>query len=391
MFDRSTERFTQYTERDGLPSNDVIGILTDHEGYLWLSTNNGIARFDPRTKTATNFSTANGLQGGIFRIGAAHKNKQGELFFGGENGFNVIHPSRALAPRQAPPVILTDFHVLGQSARLDSSISSMAEIRLGHDENYIAFEFAVLDFIEPSNNQYAYMLEGVDREWVEARNQRFVRYPKLAPGEYTFRVKGANSSNQWNDQGASVRLFIAPPWWKTPWAYALYVVGLMLIVSSGYRWRVRHLRRQATELKRMVEIRTEDLLAEKKKTEKQAEKLMELEQVKDRFFANISHEFRTPLTLIVGPIQDALAGEYGSVPSRLRSQLIMMHRSGGRLHRLINQLLDLSKLEVGRMELQARRRDLVQFVKGIVLSFSHLADRHGVTLQCHAGAVHLLV
>ena len=391
LFDRLTERFTHYTEQDGLPSNDIVGILLDNKGFLWLSTNNGISRFDPRTTTAINFGVANGLQGGIFRIGAAHKNKQGEIFFGGENGLNVIHPSRALAHRQAPPVILTDFHLLGQSAQLDSSISTVAEIKLDHDENYIAFEFAVLDFIEPSNNQYAFMLEGVDREWIEVRNQRFVRYPKLAPGEYTFRVKGANSSNQWNDQGASVRLFISPPWWKAPWAYALYVAALMLIVSSVYRWRVRHLKNQAIELKRMVDIRTEDLQAEKEKTEKQAEKLIELEQVKDRFFANISHEFRTPLTLIVGPIQDALAGEYGSVPSRLRSQLSMMHRSGERLHRLINQLLDLSKLEVGRMELRARRRDLVSFVKGIVLSFSHLADRHRVTLQCHAGTEHLLV
>lgn len=383
-FDRATGRFTRYSEEDGLPDDDIAGILGDERGYLWLSTNSGLSRFDPRTEAAVHFGVADGLQERIFRFGAVHKNSQGHLFFGGENGLNVIYPDRIRIRKNPPPVVLTAFHLFGEPARLDSSIWAAHQVTLDYDQNYVGFEFAVLDFKDPARNQYAYKLEGVDTDWIEAGNQRSVRYPNLAPGTYTFRVKGANSNNLWNESGASVRLIITPPWWQTTWAYLLYGVALISIVYGGYRWRVRHLKKRAHELTRRVERATEDLREEKRKTEKQAERLLELEQVKDRFFANISHEFRTPLTLILGPIEDALSGTYGALDPELRKRLEAMRRNGERLRRLINELLDLSKLEIGGMQLQAREGDLTSYVEEVTLSFSPLADRKGLSLQCQA-------
>ncbi|MFQ5569295.1 MAG: two-component regulator propeller domain-containing protein [Rhodothermales bacterium] len=390
-FDPSTERFVHYNRRHGLPDNDILGILPDNEGSVWLSTNNGVSRFNPQTEAFFNYGVADGLQSTIFHIGAAFGNLQGELFFGGENGFNVLSPSAVQDDVTVPPVVLTDFKLFGESEPLGTSLASIEEIRLPYDENFITFEFAALDFTDPSKNRYKYKLEGLEEMWVAAEDERTARYPALKTGSYTFRVIGSNKNNLWNEVGTSVRIVITPPWWKTWWAYTLYGMILVGSIFGTYKRRVRRLKAHAVTLKRLVEERTRDLRAEKQKTEEQAEKLLELEQVKDRFFANISHEFRTPLTLILGPVQDAMDGMFGPVDDRLRKQLEVMQRSGLRLHGLINQLLDLSKLEVGRMELRAQRHDLVKFIKEIVLSFSSHAERRSVALQYHTLYEHLPV
>ena len=379
-FDRETRQFRAYTVQEGLAHNNVDGILSDETGRLWVSTNNGLSLFNPDTEVFVNYGVDDGLQSAIFHIGVAYKNARGQLFFGGENGFNVIDPKTNL---QAPPLVLTDVQVLGQSVALDSSVTVVNEIKLPHNQNSITLEFAALDFTDPSKNQYAYKIEERDADWISLGNEHRVHYPILSPGTYTFRVKGSNNHGVWNEEGASLRVVITPPWWQQLWFVSLGVLVLASMVFGAYRVRIRRVEARALNLERLVEQRTHDLRTEKEKTEEQAERLQELEKVKDRFFTNISHEFRTPLTLILGPVEDALGGAYGTLDPTLRRQLEVMQRNGHHLQSLINQLLDLSKLEVGHMRLQKQPGDLIAFLKEIVLAFSALADRQHITLQFH--------
>jgi signal transduction histidine kinase/ligand-binding sensor domain-containing protein/DNA-binding response OmpR family regulator/photosystem II stability/assembly factor-like uncharacterized protein len=242
-------------------------------------------------------------------------------------------------------------------------ISHKGEIELSYEENFLSFEFAALDYHSPQKNLYAYKMEGIDPDWVYTdASRRFATYTQLDPGEYIFKVKGSNNDRIWNDQGTSIKIIITPPWWRTNLAYAIYVIFFGVLVFGTWRMQLRRLR----------------LNQQLKMEHFEAEKLREVDHLKSRFFANISHEFRTPLTLIKGPVKQMLSGEF---KENTKEQFRMILRNSDRLLGLINQLLDLSKLESGRMALQVAKTDLAKFIKGLVLSFSSLAESKKITLN----------
>ncbi|MDZ7303648.1 MAG: response regulator [candidate division KSB1 bacterium] len=392
-FDLETKTFRHYTERDGLPNNTVYGILPDGAGNLWLSTNKGLSRFTlwdnliqghPSRRTISshgvnrltgvfrNYDVHDGLQSNEFNTGAYYKSKNGELFFGGISGLNYFYPADIVDNPHPPPMAITRCKILSQSeSDQDSSaifyktIFANGALALSHRDNTITFEFAALDFSAPEKNQYAYKMENFDQDWIHAGTAHSATYSNLPPGEYTFRVKGSNNDGIWNETGASLKITIAPPWWKTWWAYTLYV---LLFTSLLYLVR----RYELNRLHLKNRLRLEHVAAEK---------LREVDQMKSRFFANISHEFRTPLTLILGPM-DSLLAMVESQPAR--QSLQMMRRNAGRILQLINQLLDLSKLESGSMRLQAARQDVIPVLKGIVMTFQSMAERKDITLLFHS-------
>ena len=389
LYDFETNTSEAFTEKDGLPHDTVLGLLEDDEGYVWVGTARGLSKFDPRTKTFRTYDLTERLQGNKLMDMPVYKGRSGALYFGGSTGFIAFHPERVTDNPYMPPVVLTDFQLftesvsVGEDSPLKAHVSVTEEIRLAHWQNDLSFTFAALNYQAPEQNRYAYKLDHYDDDWRYAGAGRTATYTNLAPGEYVFRATGSNNDDLWSDEGASIRLVIAPPWWKTLWAYALFLVLGVASLFGLIRWRVRYLERRAGELEAMVSARTAEVVQQKATIEAQAQKLQELDRLKSRFFANISHEFRTPLLLILGPLQDTLDGVYGSVGAALRRQIEMMQRSGYRLLRLINQLLDLSKLESGNMRLQARRANLMPFLKGIVLSFSSMAERKHIDLQLH--------
>jgi signal transduction histidine kinase/ligand-binding sensor domain-containing protein/DNA-binding response OmpR family regulator len=367
--DRATGKFSHFTEKNGLANNVVYGILDDKAGHLWMSTNQGISRLNPKEGTFTNFDAQNGLQSNEFNNWAFFKSRSGELFFGGINGVNAFHPERIVTNPSIPSVVITHFKLKnqavvigGKDSPLQTSVTETPEIRLSYQDNMLSFDFAALDFTAPLKNQYAYRLEGLDQDWIRAGTQHSATYTNLAPGSYVFRVKGSNNDGRWNEEGAQVRVVITPPFWQTWWAYLLYAATALGI---GYVI----IRNQSNQLQLKNQLRLEQM---------QAEKFQEVERIKSRFFANISHEFRTPLTLILGPVEKALSEE---MPATLRQSMEMVQRNAQRLLRLINQLLDLSKLEAGQMTLAGSKGDLVTYLQNVVASFEPLARQKQVALE----------
>ncbi len=237
------ENVVRYTMAEGLPENTVLGIIEDDAGFLWLSTTKGLSRFNPESETFRNYDVTDGLPGNVFNAGAHHKGRSGLLYFGGNKGFVAFHPDSLRDNPHIPPVVITSFQKFNEEARLDTVISEIGELRLSHKDYVISFEFAALDFMAPAKNRYSYILEGFDKEWnnTDAR-KRFATYTNLHPGKYVFRVKGSNNDGLWNEEGTSLAVIVAPPFWGTLWFRALVSVVFAATLGSLYWSRVRVLK-----------------------------------------------------------------------------------------------------------------------------------------------------
>ncbi len=319
-----------------------------------------------------NYDESDGVRKSQGYAPSGFKNSKGEMFFGGINGFVRFHPDSIRDNSYVPPVVITAFRKFDKIVQLDSAISEKKEVSLLYSENMFSLEFAALNYTNPEKNQYAYMLEGFDKEWIYSGTRRYATYTNLDPGKYTFRVKGSNNDGVWNEVGTSVAVIITPPPWKTAWAYFAYFALAAGILYSIRRYQINRLKsRHQLELIQM-----------------EASTLREVDRMKSRFFANISHEFRTPLTLILGPVQKWRERTHEQEEG---NDLGIAERNAHRLLRLINQLLDLSKIEAGGMKLQAGLGNIVPFVKGIAQSFQSSAGRRNVALTVDSVEVEIEV
>jgi ligand-binding sensor domain-containing protein/signal transduction histidine kinase len=256
-FDPASGAFSHYTEADGLSSNQILGILADASGALWLSTNNGLSRFDPYTETFRSYETQDGLQSAEFSPGAYYQSRTGLMLFGGVDGLNAFDPLQVENNPYVPPVVITSFSRFNHVIQTDLQAGEVYE--LSYRDNFISFEFASLDYAAPQKNQYAYMLEGLEREWNYAGTRRYASYTNLDGGEYTFRVKGTNSDGVWNETGAAIRIKIVPPFWRTSWFILLMVAVSIGSVAIVYRLRLRSYRIQNERLEQQVQERTAEI------------------------------------------------------------------------------------------------------------------------------------
>ena len=237
-FDPSTKEFTVYTVEDGLPDDSIVSILGDQQDNLWLGTmGKGISVFNPYMKTFKNYDISDGLQGNSFIIGSASQSPDGEMFFGGIDGFNAFYPQDIHENPHIPPVVLTAFRKFDQVIGFEKDINDLEEIRLSYQDTFFAFEFAALDYTDSSKNQYAYRLEGFDKEWIDNGNRHYASYTNIPPGKYVFRVKGSNNDGVWNEQGAAINIIITPPFWQTWWFRFLTfsVLGSLLYLFVNAR------------------------------------------------------------------------------------------------------------------------------------------------------------
>ena len=360
--------FEYYSVKDGLPSNIIDYITEDASGNLWITTDKGLCVFNVESKSFKNYDVNDGLQGNEFFHASGYASKvSGNIYIGGVNGLNIFNPDKLSVKSKLANIVFTDFKIFnksilpGEESGLKKNILYADEVTLSHDENFITFEFASLDFNNPDKNQYAYKMEGFNNDWIQASNQIYATYTNLDPGEYVFHVKATNSNGVWNEQGISIRVVLLPPWWQTWWAYLLYAVFIISILYSLRQY----------EMKR-VKLRNELQLKDF-----EAQKLQEVDQLKSHFFANISHEFRTPLTLILGLLQKF---ENKTTDKKDLEDYGVMKGNAVRLLQLINQLLELSKIESGKAKLTASENDIVSFVKRIFVSFASYPEQKKIKL-----------
>ncbi len=285
LFHPATQTFTVFTEKDGLGSNAVRGIAEDEKGNLWLSTLMGVSKFNPDTRVAQNFTVADGLQGNEFTQNAGLKAKNREIFFGGNTGFNAFFPDSIKNNLLLPPVYMTGFRIFNQpvgigekDSPLQKDISQTKELILSYKQSVFSFEFVALNYTATEKNQYAYQLEGFDDNWNYVGNQRMATYTNLDPGEYVFRVKASNNDGVWNEKGTSLKISITPPFWRTWWFRTLAVLLSMGTVFAFYRVRINAIQAQKDELEKQVKERTEEIVRQKEQLQEQSNNLKQINE-----------------------------------------------------------------------------------------------------------------
>ncbi len=256
-FDPATGTFQHFTQKNGLPGDSIFGILADRNGYLWLSTNRGLSRFDPASEAFRNYDRKDGLQSFEFNAGAYFANNRGRMYFGGIQGFNTFDPSDVIDNPLPPQVIITALKKFNQIERKD--ITGNEKLSLTYQDTFISFEFAALDFSAPEKNQYAYKLEGFDKDWVYAGNRRYASYTNLRGGKYVFRVIGSNQDGVWNEQGASVEISVVPPMWESGWFIGASILLLAGAIFGIYRLRLRQVQTETRNLEEQVKERTQEI------------------------------------------------------------------------------------------------------------------------------------
>lgn len=356
-----------YFMKNGLSGNVINGMEEDSNGNIWISTNSGLSRYSPTLDVFTSFYSFEGLQSNEFRRGAAYKAADGKLYFGGINGITTFYPQNIGVARPLPDLYFTDFRIFNQSVAvgdhsgnvtiLDRSLLEKPQVRLRHTDNVFSIEFIALEYTNPEKIVYRYMMEGFENNWkATGVNNRIITYTNLAPGNYTFRV--AATDNMGNEKLIALSIFILPPWWMTWWAFIIYFVvgtGLTLLIIREIHSRLR-----------------------------QNHQLLELqyaEQANDsrlQLFANISHEIRTPLTLIINPLEQLMDKEADSTK---RSMYALMHRNSMRILRLMNQLIDVRKIDKGQMQLQYEQADMVAFINDIINAFEYAAQSRQIEVS----------
>ena len=366
-FDIKSVSFEVYAEKHGLANNMVYGMLYDDAGHIWISTNRGLSRFSIDEKEFTNYTKAHGLQSNEFNRGAYYKSPRGELFFGGINGYNSFFPSDIKHKDFVAPVAFTGFRILNKNLGQESTkslykINEDGYLNLTYGQNSFTIDFASLDFANPGNNKFAYSMTVSGESWIGTGNSRSITFTGLSPGTYTLRVRGTNSDGLWSDREASLKITVAAPWWQQTWIYFLYLFVVAVIILGFRKYELTRIRLK--DRMRIADFETK--------------KLKELDHLKSQFFANISHEFRTPLTLIKGPLEELIDEE--ADPQKI-NVLRKMHDNSSRLLQLINQLLDLSRLESDNYNLKAQTGDIVGYIKGITMSFASLAEQKKIKLS----------
>ena len=363
--------FQSFQVTDGLPNNYIHSILEDDSANLWISTNKGISKFNISDNTFYNYDVNDGLQSNSFMESAGFKDSNGKLYFGGVYGLNHFHPD-SISKKVLPEVVLTEIKISGQGIRpnqkynerfiLNKAIEYTENIDVEHNENILTFEYAALDFSNATNS-YKFKMEGLEKDWQTSTSQTNVTYTNLRPGDYFFKVRAVNDSQDDEVEFAGVKITIRPPFWKTWPAFSIYIllfVGLLLLY--GYFINQRNNLKNKLQFARI----------ERKKEE-------ELAKMKTQFFTDIAHEFRTPLSLIAGPVESLMGNNLKK--EQQYSQLTTIHYHTKRLLHLVSQLLDFRKAESGKMMLQVAKGNFGKFTTEIFISFRELATSKNITYE----------
>lgn len=367
-FDRSTEKFHRYTEDSGLSNNFIYGILIDNEDNPWMSTNYGISKFDIKNDKFVDYNVTDGLQSNEFNGYSYFKSKSGEMFFGGINGLTYFYPNQLEEKKFSPNVVIDSIYS-GEKEILDIS-----NIKIGYKNSNIQFNFFMPDYRNVSKIQYAYKLDGLDENWIFSDDRNYVSYTNLESGVYKFQVVARNSSGDWS-KVTTVSFKVGMKPWQTPLAYVMYALIVSLVLYIIWN-RVKI-------LDSLVEQRTHELNSKLKENKELYDKLIKNEKYKNNYFVNLSHELRTPLNVIISTQQliTKLNEEDKDIPKeKILYYMSTLRRNSDRLLKLINNIIDTSKIESGSYKLIIEKHDIVYLVEEIVLSMKDFIEANGIEL-----------
>ncbi|EHQ24474.1 two component transcriptional regulator, AraC family [Mucilaginibacter paludis DSM 18603] len=356
------KKFKLFSDKNGLPGGVVHKILEDQDGRIWVSTNKGISWLDPATEKITNYSSYNGVQNTSFKNGAGLITKDGTLYFGGGEGLNYVIPKSIKFNNRPPEIMLTELKIGDKTISganqdvLDADISIAKTARFAYKENF-SISFVALNFTSPQENHYYYRLKGFDKNWVNAGTKTTAYYTNLSPGQYTFEVKATNNDGVWSKKTASLEFNIAPPFWMSVWAYLLYII---LTISSILYLRFRGIQKLKLEFKQ-------------EQAERESARLHELDGLKIKFLTNLSHDLRTPISLIMGPVEKLI--NHSPMDGDSMVQLKVVKRNARRLLNLVNQLLDFRKIEERELKLNPVMGDVIAFIREACESFQDLSEK----------------
>lgn len=363
-----TKEIIRYNEEDGLPSNSIKGILEDKNGNIWVSTSHGISKFIPEKKVFINYTKEDGLVSNKYNVRSCLVASNGEFMFGSRDGFVIFNPDSIKINKHIPKIHIVDFKINNKSVNhydedspLKKHISQTDTIILKYNQSSFSIEFIALNYTHPQKNKFAYILEGFDKDWNYVGTNRVATYTNISPGKYIFKVKAANNDNIWNNEPVLLHIIIKPPFWKTSVAYILYLMFISIISLISFRFLRERIR-----------------IINQLKLEKMArEKEHELNEKNIQFFTNVAHEFKTPLSLVISPLEQLMNNVTGENKDVLR----IAYRNALRLQHLSNNLMNFRKLEEGILKLKIQQQDLIVLIKNIISYFRLNARLHNIDLQ----------
>lgn len=388
VYDHTKQQFVTFGEKDGLNNSTVYAIAEDKQHRIWVSTNKGISSFDRKSRKFTNYTTYNGVQNNNFVLGAGLSTTKGMIYFGGAEGFNYFNPQFFKNKKNISSLLFTDLKISNElvepkeNGAIREHISVAKDIYLDYKQNF-TLGYVSVNFTAPEQTRYSYKLEGFDNDWIDAGSAKAASYTNLDPGNYTFRVRSRTNEGIWNAAQSSVNVHVRPPLWRSVYAYIFYT---LIIGGTLYYIRRRGIQNLKQEFALMQEkVRAEQLIEQGRQ---ETERLRELDQLKIKFLTNLSHEFRTPLSLIMGPVDQLIGeGQNNTVAARLG----MVKRNTRRLLNLVNQILDFRKIEDQELRLNRSEADMILFIKEVLESFNDLSERKQIKLVYKSQLSHFKV
>lgn len=364
-FDKNNGSTTHFTMADGLPSDVICGLAEDEKGNIWLSTHQGISKFIAREKKFINYHACDGLQGNEFSRGAVFKDHRGKIFFGGINGITTFYPWEITEQKKELKVLITEFYLANHAVKkgdrsgdniiTDTAVTDAKQFTLAYNENTFSIEFSVLEFNNPERINYRYKINELGKEWIGMHpGMNRVTFSNLNPGTYTFQVQACDHDNYSDIR--TLTILITPPWYQSWWATCLWILLGCIVLYAITMYILTRIRHKQERIKR--------------------EHQEQINEAKLQFFINISHEIRTPMTLIISPLEKLLAEHSDKQPTYL-----MMYRNAQRILRLINQLMDIRKLDKGQMHLKFRETDIIGFVDDLMQTFDYQAQKKHITFR----------
>jgi ligand-binding sensor domain-containing protein/signal transduction histidine kinase len=371
VFDKKDSAFTYYSQKEGLPNNRIFEIVRDRNNELWIATGKGLCKFDRNKNFFQTFTLEDGLQSLEFNLRAAYASKDGEVLLGGMNGFNAFYPDSISKNTYIPNLVFTEFYMNRGNTREYVNLEESKDLVLKHDGSSFTIEFAALEYTNPLRNNYAYKMEGISDEWIDIGNRKFVPFSALQAGEYVFKVKGSNNDGVWNEKELSLRITILPPWWKSIYAYLIYLVVIILTIVIFIKLREKNLKQAKNILEKKVLERTLQIEEQSQLIISKNLELKELNGTKDKFFSIIGHDLGNQFNIIIGFSELLVTGFNNMATEKIELHLNNIYNSSRLAHELLENLLTWAKIQTKAvkfhpepMNVRSKVIESIEFLEG---------------------------